>query len=75
MQVFMGQSWADHNNDFKMRALSASRITFCDLGVVVRPTMDWRIEHDSPEARSFVKGMVPWNPRGPIPRRVLRSEP
>ncbi len=63
MQVFMGQSWADHNQDFMARALRADRITFCDLGVVHRPGVDWRIERDSPEARTFISKMIPWDPR------------
>jgi hypothetical protein len=53
MQVFMGQSWADHNQDFLARALRADRITFADLGVVRRHVHQWEIEHESTEARAF----------------------
>lgn len=63
MQVFMGQAWADHSQDFIERALRADRITFSDLGIVHRPTMDWRIERSSLEARSFMERVTPWNPK------------
>jgi hypothetical protein len=50
----MGQSWADHNQDFMARALRADRITFADLGVVNQGDRGWWLEHDSPEAVAFV---------------------
>jgi hypothetical protein len=54
MQVFMGQAWADHSDDFLSRALRADRITFADLGSVVRSGMMWIIEHPTPEASDFI---------------------
>jgi hypothetical protein len=55
MQVFMGQSWADHNRDFMARAIRADRITFADMGVVRRLEREWDVERESPEAMAFVR--------------------
>ena len=54
MQVFMGQAWPDHNQDFMARALRADRITFADLGVVSQGKRGWWMECESPEAVAFV---------------------
>jgi len=53
VQVFMGQSWADHNRDFMARALRADRITFADLGVVKAYRGQWVVENVSPESIAF----------------------
>jgi len=55
MQIFMGQSWADHNQDFMARALRADRITFADMGVVARHGHKWGVEHESDEAKAFIR--------------------
>ena len=53
MQVFMGQAWADHSQDFMARALRADRITFADLGVVRAHRGQWVVENVSQEAIAF----------------------
>lgn len=53
MQIFMGQSWFNHNTDFLERALKADRITFSDLGIIRRRGDKWSIEHASTEASAF----------------------
>jgi hypothetical protein len=54
VQIFMGQLWVDHNAGFLARALKADRITFADLGVVIRIGRVWAIESPSGEASAFV---------------------
>lgn len=57
MQVFMGQSWADHSQDFMERALRADRITFRDLGVAHRVGHKWVPERLSADVAEF---LVEW---------------
>lgn len=54
MQIFMGQSWADHNRDFLERALRADRITFRDLGIAHRMGHKWVAERLSTDVVAFL---------------------
>lgn len=54
MQIFMGQPWTDHSQDFMERALRADRITFRDLGVVYRVGHKWVIERLSTDVVAFL---------------------